>query len=84
MKEDKFQEEHVAYLKEEYANGNFIASGRKMPRTGGIIPAKVDSREILDSIIKREPFYKNNIAEYDITEFVTGMVAEGFEGLQDI
>jgi uncharacterized protein YciI len=28
---------HVAYLKQEYANGSFIASGRKVPRTGGII-----------------------------------------------
>jgi uncharacterized protein YciI len=28
---DRQLDAHVAYLKQEYANGNFIASGRKVP-----------------------------------------------------
>lgn len=32
---DQHLEAHVAYLKQQYGDGHFIASGRKVPRTGG-------------------------------------------------
>jgi len=79
---DKHLEAHVAYLKQEYANGNFIASGRKIPRTGGIILSCVKNKDELELILSKDPFNKAGIAEYDITEFVPSMVAEGFEILQ--
>ncbi|MEJ8555185.1 YciI family protein [Tepidibacter sp. Z1-5] len=31
---ESYLQEHVDYLKEQYAKGFFIASGRKVPRTG--------------------------------------------------
>jgi len=34
-------------------------------------------------ILARDPFYQADIAEYDITEFIPSMVAEGFEKLQE-
>ncbi len=74
---------HVAYLKQEYANGSFIASGRKIPRTGGVILSNVKKRKDLEIILARDPFYQSGIAEYEITEFVPSMVAEGFENLQE-
>ncbi|WP_368761302.1 YciI family protein, partial [Klebsiella quasipneumoniae] len=40
---------HVEWLKKCYADGLFLASGRRIPRTGGVILAKCDSREILES-----------------------------------
>ena len=76
---DKHLDAHVAYLKQEYANGNFIASGRKIPRTGGIILSCVKNKDELESILANDPFHKEGIAEYDIIEFVPSMVAEGFE-----
>jgi uncharacterized protein YciI len=79
---DKHLNAHVAYLNEEYANGNFIASGRKIPRTGGIILSCVKNKEKLESIISKDPFNKAGIAEYDIIEFVPSMVAKGYEILQ--
>ena len=79
---DKHLEAHVAYLKQEYAEGSFVASGRKIPRTGGIILSCMKNREELDAVIARDPFHKAGVAEYDITEFVPGMVAEGFEILK--
>lgn len=79
---DKHLDDHVAYLKQEYANGNFIASGRKIPRTGGVILSCVKNRDELDLILKKDPFNKAGIAEYEITEFIPSMVAEGFEILQ--
>jgi uncharacterized protein YciI len=79
---DKHLDAHVAYLNEEYANGNFIASGRKIPRTGGIILSCVKNKDELESIISKDPFNKAGIAEYDVIEFVPSMVAEGYEILQ--
>ncbi|MCP4114195.1 MAG: hypothetical protein GY737_02120 [Desulfobacteraceae bacterium] len=80
---DKHLDSHVAYLKEEYDNGNFIASGRKLPRTGGVILSTVKNRQQLETIIGKDPFYKAGIAEYEITEFCPSMVGEGFENLKE-
>ncbi|STV74692.1 YciL domain-containing protein [Klebsiella michiganensis] len=33
---------HVEWLKQGYADGIFLASGRKIPRSGGVILAKGD------------------------------------------
>jgi uncharacterized protein YciI len=34
---DQFLNEHIEFLNAQYESGNFLASGRKEPRTGGII-----------------------------------------------
>ncbi|SPC38400.1 YciI family protein [Latilactobacillus fuchuensis] len=60
---------HNNYLEKYYKLGNFICSGRKNPRNGGIILAKFDSLEDAQTAIKDDPFYQNDIAAYDITEF---------------
>ena len=80
---DKYLDDHVAYLKQEYANGNFIASGMKVPRTGGVILSRVQNKQELELILAKDPFYQAGITEYDITEFIPSMVAEGFEKLQE-
>ena len=80
---DSHLDAHVAYLKQEYTNGSFIASGRKVPRTGGIILSDVKTREELESILAKDPFHQAGLANYDITEFMPSMVAEGFENLKD-
>lgn len=66
---DALLEEHVTYLKEQYALGNFVASGRKVPRTGGVILARSVSREEIETIITLDPFYRHHVAEYEISEF---------------
>lgn len=79
---DRHLDAHVSYLKQEYANGSFIASGRKFPRTGGIILCNNKTRDELEAILAKDPFYIAGIAEYDIMEFIPSMVAEGFEKLK--
>nr|WP_321258762.1 YciI family protein [uncultured Pseudodesulfovibrio sp.] len=78
---DRFLNEHVAYLKEEYTRGHFIASGRKNPRTGGIILAKAESRTELNTILEKDPFHREKLAKYDIQEFIPTMATEGLEAL---
>lgn len=78
---DNFLEEHVSYLKRNYELGHFIASGRKIPRTGGIILAQVESQKFLSEILKEDPFHREGLAKYDIQEFIPTMTANGLESL---
>lgn len=67
---DAHMTDHVKYLKKYYKADVFIMSGRKAPRTGGIIIAQADSKEALEMIIAEDPFYKHELAEFTITEFL--------------
>ncbi|MBP6429900.1 MAG: YciI family protein [Bacteroidales bacterium] len=73
---DKELNNHIDYLKKQYAAGNFLASGRKIPRNGGVILAKAQSREVLDEILKQDPFNQNNLADYEVIEFVPSMTSK--------
>lgn len=68
---DNHMAAHVKYLHKFYKKNVFVASGRKVPRTGGIILALTGSREEVEEIIKEDPFYKHGLAEFTITEFLT-------------
>lgn len=68
---DSHMTEHVKYLHKYYKQNVFVASGRKVPRTGGIILALAPSREVLDRIIREDPFYTHKLAEFSVTEFLT-------------
>ena len=73
---DKELNNHIDYLKKQYAAGNFLASGRKIPRNGGVILAKAQSREELDEILKQDPFNQNSLADYEVIEFVPSMTSK--------
>lgn len=60
---------HVAFLDKYYAAGNFLISGRQIPRTGGIIVALADSRERIEAIMAEDPFCRDGLAEVRIIEF---------------
>lgn len=66
---EKALPEHVAYLENHYQAGHFIASGRKVPRSGGVIIARGISREELEELVKEDPFIKEGLAQVQITEF---------------
>lgn len=70
---EKHLESHRAFLEKCYQQKIFILSGRKIPRTGGVIIASVQSREVLESILESDPFKKNQLASYEITEFLPTM-----------
>lgn len=60
---------HVRFLKKYYASGNFLISGRKIPRDGGIIVAVADSRQHIDAIVAEDPFLERGLAGVRIIEF---------------
>lgn len=75
---DSFIGEHNAFLDKFYAENKFICSGRKVPRSGGIILSNAKDRSELDEIIRQDPFFRNGIAKYEITEFLPTKFAPDF------
>jgi uncharacterized protein YciI len=63
--------------------GSFLASGRKVPRTGGVILARGASREEIETIINLDPFYRHHVAEYEIIEFSPTMSVNELAFLRD-
>lgn len=76
---DKHIGAHVDFLNKYYAAGIFIASGRKEPRTGGIIIANAASKEEIVAIMTEDPFYVTEVADYDVIEFLPTMSMEQFK-----
>ena len=79
---DKYIDDHVIYLEKYYACGKFIASGRKVPRTGGIILVNGSNRAEVDEIIEKDPFNIAHVASYEVTEFIPTMAAKEFEAIK--
>lgn len=79
---DKHMAAHMDWLKAAYADGTFLASGRKVPRTGGVILAKGE-RAAIESLCASDPFSIHEIADYDIMEVNLTTVAQGLEALKD-
>ena len=61
---------HNDFLDKHYADKKFLMSGRKNPRTGGIIIAQNATIEEIREIIKEDSFHQYQVAEYEITEFL--------------
>ncbi|WP_421902454.1 YciI family protein [Maridesulfovibrio sp.] len=80
---DALLEEHIKFLEKYYAEGIFFASGRKVPRTGGVILAKNIDLEELEKAINEDPFKREGVAEYEIIQFIPTMMADGYEILKD-
>ena len=78
---DAIIEKHVTFLNEQYELGNFIASGRKVPRTGGIILSNINSKTELEKIIEKDPFKTNQLADYDMIEFIPTKASEALHFL---
>ena len=78
---DKHLEAHREYLRDNYQKGLFIASGRRNPRTGGVILARGESKDSVEQLLKQDPFYVNQVAQFQLVEFSPTMTGEGFEAL---
>ena len=72
---------HIDFLNAQYAAGHFLASGRKVPRTGGIILANAASLETLAAILEQDPFKQNNLADYEVIEFVPSKASDELQFL---
>lgn len=60
---------HRAYLDTLYAQGKLVCSGPRVPRTGGVILANVDTELEASKIVADDPFFTEGVAEYDLVRF---------------
>ncbi|GDY29958.1 YciI family protein [Gandjariella thermophila] len=66
---DRALPDHVDWLTRQYEAGYFLVSGRRNPRTGGVIVARPMSRMKLDAILATDPFAMGELARYEVIEF---------------
>ena len=78
---DEHQAAHAEYLEKYYKQNIFVASGRKVPRTGGIILALAESVEEIEKIIIEDPFHKHQLAKFKITQFLTSKYSPDLKDL---
>lgn len=72
---------HIRFLDACYEKGKFLCSGRKEPRTGGVILCACESREEAESIRDQDPFFREGAAEYEVIEFLPSKMSQSFRAL---
>lgn len=70
---------HVRFLNKYYVAGNFLVSGRKIPREGGIILSVGKNREEIEAIVREDPFHKHGLADFRIIEFRASQKAKDIQ-----
>lgn len=80
---DKHLDTHIKFLDNQFELGHFVASGRKVPRRGGIILAKMSSKSALLEVLEQDPFKIHKLANYDISEFVLSKTSEALNFLKE-
>ncbi|OPZ59677.1 MAG: YciI-like protein [Deltaproteobacteria bacterium ADurb.Bin510] len=81
---DELLDDHLDYLRQQYASGVFVLSGPQEPRSGGVIIARAASRAELEAILAQDPFQRAGVAEYSLIEFRPRMTAAGLEELREL
>jgi uncharacterized protein YciI len=69
---DQYLFEHQTWVEQQVKAGHFLLAGPTVPRGGGVIMAKVSSRELLAQLLDQDPYSKSGIASYEIIEFAPG------------
>jgi uncharacterized protein YciI len=72
---------HMKYVDKYYHSGNFLASGRKEPRDGGIIFAKAESLAEVNAIVAEDPFCVLQLADYRVIHFKATKKVKAFDAL---
>lgn len=73
--------DHVAWLKGNHAAGHFLGWGRKVPRDGGLILARGESRTSVELLAAEDPFVAGGVAEFEVIEWAHGFLDDSISGL---
>jgi len=77
---DEALDAHDAWLDVQYAAGRFLASGRRVPRVGGVILAADMPRDELDAMIALDPFAEHALATHQVLEFHPSRIGAAIDG----
>jgi uncharacterized protein YciI len=78
---DALMRRHMAWLEAQYDAGRFVVSGRQIPRTGGVILARGDDREEIETLAASDPFVSGGVATCEIIQFRASQTADGLDAL---
>jgi uncharacterized protein YciI len=78
---DALMRDHMAWLNEHYNAGRFIVSGRRIPRTGGVIVARGDDRGEIEALAASDPFVSGGAATCEVIQFRASQSAPDLVGL---
>jgi len=78
---DKLLMEHVEWLRANHAAGHFLGWGRKVPREGGILFAKGESRAEVEALAASDPFVTGGVATVEVIEWAHGFLDDSIAGL---
>ncbi len=81
---ERLTEGHMAWLKRHYDAGLFLASGRRVPRTGGVIFARSGERAALEAAVAEDPFVAEGAATAEIVEFAPSLAIPALEALKTL
>ena len=76
---DALMRKHMAWVNEQYAAGRFVVSGRRVPRTGGVILARGDDLEEIERLAASDPFVTGGVATVEVVQFRASQKAPGFD-----
>lgn len=79
---DRLMQPHMDWVNEGYDRGMFLASGRKNPRTGGVILASGERAEV-EAYVAADPFTAEGVALYEVTEVAVTRTAAGLDALKE-
>ena len=76
---NKVLETHLEYLDKYFEKGKFICTGKKsFPELGGVILFDSNNLEEAEKILYEDPFYIEEIADYEIIEFQPVKFSQNF------
>ena len=76
---NKVLEAHLEYLDKYFEKGKFICTGKKsFPELGGVILFDSNNLEEAKKILYEDPFYVEEIADYEIIEFQPVKFSQNF------
>jgi len=78
---DREMAAHAAWLDKGYADGTFIASGRRVPRNGGVILCRGDSVEAIRLLMREDPFQRLGLATLELIPFDASRAADALREL---
>ena len=78
---DALMRDHMAWLNEHYDAGRLLVSGRRIPRTGGVIVARGDDRGEIEALAASDPFVTGGVATCEVIQFLASQSAPGLNRL---
>lgn len=72
---DRLMKAHIDWLERGYAEGLFLMSGRREPRSGGVIVCRGHKAEV-EALAASDPFTASGAATIEVIEFNASWTAD--------